>query len=92
MSAASTIWLLIPIAALLTNGLLLSYTALTDRWLQWRVIWPLDLWIIVCAAGVTWWLARREDRGQRLSRWLGRALAWTAGAWSLLVAVAATVS
>ncbi|MBN1642900.1 MAG: serine/threonine protein kinase [Anaerolineae bacterium] len=92
MGAASSIWLLIPVGVLLTNGLLLSYTSLTDRWTQWRVLWPLDLWVVVCVVGVTMWLSRRSDSGRRLSRWLGRALAWTAGTWSVLVIVAATVA
>jgi hypothetical protein len=92
MSATYCIWLLIPIGMLLGNGLLLSYTSLTGRWAQWRVLWPLEMWLVLCIVAVTLWLARQSDRARLLSRWLGRALGWMAAVWSLFVAVAATVA
>ena len=91
MSATSCIWLLAPAGILLGNGLLLSYTVLADRWGQWRFLWPLDLWLALSLIAVTTWLGRRDDRGRRLSRWLGRALGWIAAAWMLLIAFVATV-
>jgi serine/threonine protein kinase len=91
MSAASSIWLLAPVVMLLGNGMLLSYTALADRWIQWRYLWPLDLWLALSLIAVTVWLGRREDRSRRLSRWLGRALGGIAAAWMLLIAFVATL-
>jgi hypothetical protein len=91
MSATSSIWLLAPVGILLGNGMLLSYTALAERWLQWRFLWPLDLWLALSMIAVTVWLARRDDRARRLSRWLGRALGWIGVAWMLLIAVVATL-
>jgi serine/threonine protein kinase len=92
MSAASCIWLLIPIGILLGNGVLLSYTTLTGRWAQWRVLWPFELWFVLGIVVLTLWLARRGEQARVLSRWLGRALGWLAAAWSLLVVLAAAVA
>jgi serine/threonine protein kinase len=91
MSAASSIWLLAPVGMLLGNGMLLSYTALANRWIQWRYLWPLDLWLALSLIAVTIWLGRRDDRSRRLSRWLGRALGGIAAAWMLLIAFVATL-
>ena len=92
MSASSCIWLLIPIGILLGNGVLLSYTTLTGRWAQWRVLWPFELWFVLGVVVLTLWLARRGEQARGLSRWLGRALGWLAAAWSLLVVMAAAVA
>lgn len=91
MSVTACIWLLIPVGILLGNGLLLSYTSLTGRWHQWRTLWPIELWLVLCVVVVTLWLSKEDDRAQRLSHWLGRVLGWLAAAWSLLLAVIATV-
>jgi hypothetical protein len=91
MAATSCIWLLAPAGILLGNGLLLSYTVLADRWGQWRFLWPLDVWLALSLIAVTVWLARREDRSRRLSRWLGKALGWIAGAWTVVIAFVATL-
>jgi serine/threonine protein kinase len=91
MSAASSIWLLAPVGMLLGNGMLLSYTALANRWIQWRYLWPLDLWLALALIAVTVWLARRDDRSRRLSRWLGRALGGIAAVWMLVIAFVATL-
>ena len=91
MAATSCIWLLAPAGILLGNGLLLSYTALTERWEQWRFLWPLNVWLSLSLIAVTVWLGRREDRSRRLSRWLGQALGWIAAAWTLIIALVATL-
>jgi hypothetical protein len=71
---------------------LLSYTTLTGRWAQWRVLWPFELWLVLGVVALTLWLARRREQARGLSRWLGKALGWLAAAWSLLVVMAATVA
>jgi hypothetical protein len=92
MAATSCVWLLIPAGILLANGLALSYSSLTGEWQHWRYLWPLELWFALLLVALTLWLYKRSDRGRRLSRWLGRALGWTAFTWSLLVAAAAIVA
>jgi tRNA A-37 threonylcarbamoyl transferase component Bud32 len=92
MHATSCVWLLIPIGVLLGNGLFLSYSSLSGNWHHWRFLWPFELWLALLVVLVTLWLARRDDRARRVSRWLGRALGWIAVTWSLLVAAAAMVA
>jgi len=84
MNATSSIWLLIPIGILLGNGVLLSYSSITENWEHWIFLWPLELLLIGGTVWWTIWLARQRDLAHRVSR----LLAWTLGWVSVMLAVA----
>ena len=87
---SSNIWLLIPGGMIMGNGLLLAYFALTGRWQDWALLWPLEPLLIAFSIIAPFWLLNKKDGGRALVRWFGSAVLGLAGIafiTSLVVAI-----
>jgi hypothetical protein len=91
MDAAGSIWLLIPAAIALGNGVLFAYYTLTGNWEQWAFLWPLEPLLVAGTIVLTVWLAGQGDRAQT-TRLLARALGLTAAVLMPVVAITVLVS
>jgi hypothetical protein len=79
MVESSSPWLLIPGGMLLGNGLLLAYYALTGRWEDWAIFWPLEPLIVAGSIIAPFWLTRQSDGGRAFVRWFGIGVLVVAG-------------
>jgi hypothetical protein len=86
--ATSSIWLLIPAAILLGNGVIFAYCAVTGNWHHWVYLWPLELPLVPGSIWLTIWLARQRALSRQVSRPLGCIIALTSAIWCLLVILA----
>lgn len=74
MVESSNIWLIIPGGMIMGNGWLLGYYALTERWQDWALLWPLEPLVIAISIIAPFWVMRRKDGGAAITRRLGRAV------------------
>ena len=79
MYTTSSIWMLIPTGIVFGTGLLLTYSALSDDWNVWAVLWLCQVWVIIGAVGVPIWLAGNK----RLARGSSRLIALVGGLLSI---------
>ncbi len=79
MVESSSPWLLIPGGMLMGNGLLLAYYALTGRWEDWAILWPLEPLIVAGSIIAPFWLTRQSDGGRAFVRWFGTGVLVVAG-------------
>lgn len=86
--ATSSIWLLIPAAILLGNGVIFAYCAVTGNWHHWAYLWPLELLLVPGSIWLTIWLARRRALSRQVSRPLGCVIGLMSAIWCLLVILA----
>jgi serine/threonine-protein kinase len=86
--ATSSIWLLIPIAILLGNGVILAYCAVTGNWHHWLYLWPLELLLVPGSIGLTIWLAKQRALSRQMSRPLGCAVGLMSAIWCALLILA----
>jgi serine/threonine protein kinase len=91
MYATSSIWLAIPTAIILGNGILFSYCQITGKWEHWAFLWPLELALIGGSVWLTIWLGRRSDGARRLARPMGCAFGAAALVWGVITALATVV-
>ena len=49
MYTTSSIWMLIPTGLVFGTGLLLTYSALSDDWDVWAVLWLCQVWVVIGA-------------------------------------------
>jgi serine/threonine protein kinase len=92
MYSTRVIWLLLPSAILLGNGLLFAYCQITGRWAIWAVLWPLEPALIGGSIWVTIQLGHQEDASRLLARPLGCALSIVSAICAALAAGAVTVA
>jgi serine/threonine protein kinase len=71
MAALALPFMLIPAGILMGNGLLFSYYALTGRWSQWTILWPLEPLLVGLSIVTPFLLARQGGRGKWLARRIG---------------------
>ncbi len=86
MYATSSIWLLVPVWILTSNGVLFSYFMLTNNWDHWAFLWPAEPFLILAAIVSTVWLRKRRNLARPLSRLLGCGIGIICVLWSALVA------
>jgi serine/threonine protein kinase len=79
MVESSGPWLLIPGGMLMGNGLLLTYYALTGRWEDWALLWPLEPMIVAGSIITPFWLVKQSDGGRAFVRWFGSGVMLAAG-------------
>ncbi|MEW6092744.1 MAG: protein kinase [Chloroflexota bacterium] len=79
MVESSGPWLLIPGGMLMGNGLLLTYYALTGRWEDWALLWPLEPLIVAGSIIAPFWLVKQSDGGRAFIRWFGTGVMLAAG-------------
>jgi hypothetical protein len=72
------------------NGLLLAYYALTERWQDWAMLWPLEPLIIAVSIIAPFWLMKQKDGGQAFVRWFGTGVLVVAGI-TLIISVAVAI-
>jgi len=92
MYSTRVIWLLLPSALLLGNGLLFAYCQITGRWAIWAFLWPLELALIGGSIWVTSQLGHQDDASRPLARPLGCALSVASAFCAALAAGAVTVA
>ncbi|MFL7807465.1 MAG: protein kinase [Anaerolineae bacterium] len=92
MYSTRVIWLLLPSAILLGNGLLFAYCQITGRWAIWAFLWPLELALIGGSIWVTIQLGHQDDASRPLARPLGCALSIVSALCATLAAGAVTVA
>jgi serine/threonine protein kinase len=92
MYSTRVIWLLLPSAIVLGNGLLFAYCQITGRWGIWALLWPLEPALIGASIWVTIQLGRQEDASRPLARPLGCALSILSATCAVLAAGAVTVA
>jgi hypothetical protein len=83
-------WLLIPGGIVLGNAIIFTYFALTDRWSNWSIVWPLEPAVLAAFIVIPILLGLSGLEGRWISRILGRILALVAMALIVLL-IAASV-
>jgi serine/threonine protein kinase len=83
-------WLLIPGGIVLGNAVIFTYFALTDRWSNWSIVWPLEPAVLAAFIVIPILLGLSGLEGRWISRILGRILALVAMALIVLL-IAASV-
>lgn len=68
MASLPSPWLLIPGGILMGNGLLLEYFALTGKWSDWTLLWPLEPILIATCIVVPFVLDRKGQVNVHLTR------------------------
>ncbi len=81
-------WLIIPGGIVLGNGFLLSYFALTGKWQDWTVLWPLEPLLIAGSIIAPFLLKRGGAAGLWLTRRVGNILLILSGIVFVLSLVA----
>lgn len=76
---SSNVWLLIPGGLVMGNGFLLTYFALTGRWSDWALLWPLEPLLVAASIIAPFWLTRQNDGGHSFVRWFGSGVLMVAG-------------
>jgi serine/threonine protein kinase len=79
MVESANIWLLIPGGMVMGNGLLLAYYAVTGRWQDWALLWPLEPLLITVSIIAPFWLQKQKDGGRAFVRWFGAGVLVVAG-------------
>ncbi len=74
MVESTNIWMIIPGGMVLGNGWLLGYYALTERWQDWALLWPLEPLLIAISIIAPFWVMKRKDGGAATTRRLGKAI------------------
>jgi len=74
MVESTNIWMIIPGGMVLGNGWLLGYYALTERWQDWALLWPLEPLLIAISIIAPFWVMKRKDGGASTTRRLGIAI------------------
>jgi len=92
MYSTRVVWLLLPSALLLGNGLLFAYCQIAGRWAIWAFLWPLELALIGGSIWVTIQLGHQDDASRPLARPLGCALSIVSALSAALAAGAVTVA
>lgn len=64
-------WLLIPGGIVLGNGFLLAYFALSGKWQNWTILWPLEPLLVAGSIIAPFLLNRRGTAGLWLTRRIG---------------------
>lgn len=86
---SANVWLLIPGGTVMGNGLLLAYYALTGRWQDWALLWPLEPLLVAVSIIAPFWLVKQSDGGNSFVRWFGTGVLVVAGiTFTLSMAVA----
>jgi len=91
MNVTASIWLLIPGAITVGNGVLFAYYALSQRWTDWTFLWPLEPLLIALAVVGSIWLAGHGRTTRRVSRMLSWMLGLAAVGWSTMLLLASLV-
>ena len=91
MEATGSVWLLIPTAIVLGNGLLMAFYALTGAWRTWAFLWPLEPLLIVGTVWYTMRLAQQGEQGREVSRHLARRLQRPAMVASIIVVLVGAI-
>ena len=92
MYATRVIWLLLPSAILLGNGLLFAYCQVTGRWAHWAFLWPLEPALVGGSVWLAVRLAQQDDASRALARPVGCALGMASAFWAAVAAGAVTVA
>jgi serine/threonine-protein kinase len=79
MAESSSPWLLIPGGILVGNGILLTYYALSGRWQDWTLLWPLEPLIVAGSLIAPFWLVKQADGGSSFVRWFATGVLVVAG-------------
>jgi serine/threonine protein kinase len=66
MAASGLTGMIIPTAIVLGNGILLTYSALTNWWGQWAFLWILEPALVFGSIWLLTWLNKQEDRASQL--------------------------
>jgi hypothetical protein len=74
MVESTNIWMIIPGGMIMGNGWLLGYYALTGRWQDWSLLWPLEPLLIAISIIAPFWVMKRKDGGAATTRQLGKAV------------------
>jgi len=74
MEATGSIWMLIPTGIILGNGFLMSFSAITNAWSLWNILWPLELVIVLVSVFIPIQFAKQPDGGRKAAVKIAQAL------------------
>jgi hypothetical protein len=87
MHKSRSIWLLIPAAIVLGNGVLFSFYAITNAWTLWAWLWPLEPLLVGGAIYYTIRLSSDDERAREVAQWFPQAVWRQTIGLALVVAV-----
>lgn len=64
-------WLIIPGGMIMGNGFILAYCALTGRWSDWAILWPLEPLLVAGSIIAPFWVQKNKDGGRSFTRRFG---------------------